>query len=88
MITAESMLSKRPVLRFTVALFFLQNILAIEPAAKQSIKGGQACIRGPKFEIKHKSFYLQKSKLVDLAAKHVDWGRQASWNQESGNLFS
>ena len=29
---------------------------------------------GPKFEIKHKSRCLQKSKLVDWGAKHVDWG--------------
>ena len=29
---------------------------------------------GPKFEIKHKSRRLQKSKLVNWGAKHVDWG--------------
>ena len=29
---------------------------------------------GPKFQIKLKSRRLQKSKLVDWGAKHVDWG--------------
>ena len=29
---------------------------------------------GPKFEIMHKSRCLQKSKLVNWGAKHVDWG--------------
>ena len=29
---------------------------------------------GPKFEIMHKSRCVQKSKLVDWGAKHVDWG--------------
>ena len=32
---------------------------------------------GPKFEIKHKSRCLQKSKLVNWGAEHVDWGAQA-----------
>ena len=30
---------------------------------------------GPRFEIKHKSRCLQKSKLVDWGAKHVEWRR-------------
>ena len=46
---------------------------ATEPAAEQSTKRGQALIRGaPKFEIKHKSLCLQKSKLVD-------WGGRSPW---------
>ena len=28
---------------------------------------------GPKFEIKHKSRCLQRSKLVNRGSKHVDW---------------
>ena len=34
---------------------------------------------GPKFDIKHKSCCLHKSKLVDwVGGKQVDWGGQAS----------
>ena len=37
--------------------------------------GGRAVdLGGPKFEIKHKSRRLQKSKLVNWWAKHVNWG--------------
>ena len=32
-----------------------------------------ADLGGPKFEIKHKSRCLQKKKLVNWEAKHVDW---------------
>ena len=34
-------------------------------------------LRGPKFQIKHKSRCLQKSKLVNWVTKHVDSGGQA-----------
>ena len=39
--------------------------MTAEPAAEQSTYGGEAFIRGLKFEIKHKSRFLQKSKLID-----------------------
>ena len=37
---------------------------------------------GPKFEVKHNSRCLQKSKLVDWGgAKHVDWGARPLWRR-------
>ena len=41
------------------------------------LRGAKRLSGGPKFEIKHKSRCLQKRKLVEWGAKHVDWGGQA-----------
>ena len=38
------------------------------------LRGPSVYPGGPKFEIKHKNRCLQKLKLVDWGAKHVDWG--------------
>ena len=41
------------------------------------LRGPSVCHGGPKFKIKHKSRCLEKIKLVNWGAKHVDWGGQA-----------
>ena len=61
----------------------MQNRMKIASSAKPPLPpillANRACaiavdLGGPKFEVKHNSRCLQKSKLVDWGAKHVDWG--------------
>ena len=54
------------------------------PAAEQSTWGAHVYQGGAKFEIKHKSRCLQKSKLVDWGGKHVGWGARPPLGAGSG----
>ena len=47
-----------------------------EPSAEQSTKGAKRLSGGSKFEIKHKSHCLQKSKLVDWGSQSRQLGGQ------------
>ena len=60
-----------------VAIQSRKIILHTRAGARAVVLGGPSTYQGgggAKFEIKYKSRSLQKSKLVNRGAKHVDWG--------------
>ena len=60
---------------FTLSPLMLSVMLLITYRQSSRLRGARRSSGEPKFEIKQKSCYLQKRKLVNWGgAKHVDWG--------------